>query len=163
MNEKPQNIYISKMENSTVLDKTGWPVGVWLRWSILHHSTSADEGGFLNNSSNAFGVGQNSPRFSHLNAPYLNTLMLCMASWYNMASMPLEVGWKFPWRCLLPSDFRCSEQSAELSHGWSINSLEWLSCLIRVGPSKSSAITFTGLSRSQMKVYLRKNWKWNWI
>lgn len=79
MNEKPQNIYISKMENSTDLDKIGWPVGVWLRWGILHHSASADEGVFLNNSSNAFGVGQSSPRFSHLNVsplPYLNTSSL---------------------------------------------------------------------------------------
>lgn len=31
------------MKNSSNLDKTGWPVEIWLKWSVLHHFTSDDE------------------------------------------------------------------------------------------------------------------------
>lgn len=43
MNKKPQNICLSKMKNSSNLDKTGWPVEIWLKWNVLHHFTSDDE------------------------------------------------------------------------------------------------------------------------
>lgn len=121
---------------------------------------------FLNNSSNTFGVGQSSPRFRHQNVSpilYLNTLVLLIASWYNMPSTPLEVGWKVSWRCLLPSDFRWPRPRAELSHWWRVSSLEWFSYPIRAGLSKSSAIAWTGFKRSQMNAFLGKKWKYNLI
>lgn len=56
----------------------------------------------------------------------------------------------------LPFVFTCLGPNAGLPHWWGVGSLEWLSCLIRAGPSKSPPITYR-FKRPQVNVYLEQN------